>query len=67
MSYSDFQQYCASNGFINTPITDQEYWTLIGNGLQMYYIYSVACDVNAGFSFQEAMQESIKAMESDKS
>ena len=62
MSYSDFQQYCANYGFINTPITNEEYWTLIGNGFTLDDIYSIACDVNVGFS----MELAIKLIEGDR-
>lgn len=55
MTYTDFQQYCARFGFIETPITEPQFDHCVGCGLSMNEIYGVASDVFAGFDFSAAV------------
>ena len=65
MRYIDFKEYCASAGFLDCPLTRQEYRTL--KGMETFDIYSIACDVNSGYSIGESLAALLRnARESDK-
>ena len=53
MTYSEFQQYLASYGFISTPITSDKYAFLVDSGHDVDSCYGIACDVAAGFDFSD--------------
>lgn len=55
MKYSEFQQYCARFGFIETPITEEQFDHCVSLGLSDQGIYGVACDVLADIEFHTAV------------
>lgn len=55
MDYQEFQRYCARMGFIDAPITKEQYDHCHGCGLDDDGAYEVACDVNCGIDFDAAV------------
>ena len=55
MTYTDFQQYCARMGFVDTPLTQKEFNYCVETGLSDDAIYGVACDVLADVDFETAV------------
>lgn len=55
MTYTEFQQYCARFGFIETPITEHQFNHCVDAGLSDEGIYGVACDVLADIDFDAAV------------
>lgn len=55
MTYPDFQQYCARFGFVDTPLTQEEFNHCVDAGLDDEGIYGVACDVLAAIDFDAAV------------
>jgi len=53
--FNDFQARLASLGFTSTPITETQYDLLLAAGYEDDEIESVASDVAAGFSIEEAL------------
>ena len=48
MSYTDFQKYCASMGFISTTLEESDFISLILSGLSFDECYQFGCDLAAG-------------------
>jgi len=53
MTYPEFQQYLASYGFTDTPITSDQYAFLVDSGHDVDSCYGIACDVAAGYDFSD--------------
>lgn len=61
MNYATFYEYkqaiskmFAKNGFIHTPLNYRELVNLWDHGIDLNDVYTIGCDVNAGFSFRVA-------------
>jgi hypothetical protein len=57
-SYAEFQRRMASYGFISTPITEEQF--ALCDKLSYDAVYGIACDVNAGLSFEVAVAVNTK-------
>lgn len=55
MTYEEFRAYLARYGFTSCPVSKYEYEACQLLGLTQDQIYGVACDVNAGLTFQRAL------------
>ena len=59
--YAESLKYdLARYGFTYCPLTDQEIESCYMLGLSLDLAYSIACDVNAGFTFLESYSIHIK-------
>ena len=54
MTYADFSRYLANHGFIENPLTEEQYDFLQATGFPESNVYGVACDVNALVDFNVA-------------
>lgn len=52
--FNEFQQRLARYGFITCPITEEQYDLLLASGFDDEQIESVASDVAAGYTIEEA-------------
>jgi len=60
-SYGQFQQYCASMGFVETPLNLSQWlsaWWQLGDAES---VYGVACDVACGVFFPDAVSAQVRA------
>lgn len=48
------QKMCAFYGFTACPLTDSEITALVAQGRSIEDCYSIACDVAAGFTLEQA-------------
>jgi len=55
MTYAEFQQYCSRFGFIEAPLTEEQFDHCVDAGLSDQGIYGVACDVMADIEFNAAV------------
>jgi hypothetical protein len=55
MTYSEFQQYCARFGFIDTPLTEDQFDHCVDVGLSIEGMYNVACDIAGDIEFNTAV------------
>lgn len=61
MSYGDFQRYCASMGFIETPLNFSQWMSANRQLGENESVYGVACDVACGVDFREAVSAQVRA------
>jgi hypothetical protein len=55
-SFNDLcKQYLAKYGFVGCPLTDDELSEAFARGISVEEVYDIACDVNAGISFERAV------------
>ena len=47
----DFARY----GFIAPPLTDEQLAALYRKNIKLDHVYGIGCDVNAGFTLEEAI------------
>ena len=55
-TYEDLQRDMASRGFMETPITQEEYSEIVDSGVGHVGAVSIALDVASGFSMHGAWQ-----------
>lgn len=51
MEYSDLQKECANAGFIDTPMTIEQFKLCRDMNLTIGDCYNICCDLNSGFDF----------------
>lgn len=52
----------AHYGFTRCPLSDEELDACEKEGLGLPKVYSIGCDVNAGFPFSECLDEAVVSM-----
>lgn len=57
MTYAEYQAYMAKYGFINCPLTADQFEAAVKLGAE---VYGVGCDVNAGVDFRVACKINIR-------
>lgn len=60
MSYSDLEQACLFYGFGECPLSVSEYDHALAMGVPEDDLYGVACDVDNGWSLDEAIAAAIR-------
>ena len=55
MTYDEFVQYMARYGFIGCPLTLNQYIIAKDVSDDIDFLYGLACDVNAGIDFGNAL------------
>lgn len=53
-------------GFTDIPLTKEEVSSCHRAGLGIPKVYSIGCDVNSGFPFEECLEEAIMTQEKGK-
>ena len=56
MTYDEFTQYLAKYGFINNPLSQEQFKKCHDNTLSLEGVYGIACDMCAGIDFDRAYE-----------
>lgn len=56
MTYDEYRQYMAKYGFVNCPLTEDQYREAHELGATGDDMYGIGCDVNAGVDFYVAVK-----------
>ena len=63
MTYGLLQQACACYGFVDTPLTHEEYLRARDLGVNEEEMYGLACDVACGVEFEAALDAALRAQQ----
>lgn len=63
MNYGLLQRACAYYGFIDTPLTHEQYLRAVALGVDEEEMYALACDVACGVEFETAVDAALRAQQ----